>query len=147
VTGKALIDDETVFGLIDEGRRDLSVGERHQRGGPLLAGTHAAHLDVVRWRDQREVALAGPALAETYAALTRLPGALRLDPRDAATPLVERIFPPLTRLISQLGIVAGPVCDALVALAAAGNKAPVATRGARAQRPYERVDVQVGRAG
>lgn len=50
---------------------------------PLLVRTHAAHLDAVRCWDKREVHLAGHALAETYAVLTRLPGDLRLDPRDA----------------------------------------------------------------
>ncbi len=40
---------------------------------PLLVQTHVAHLEVVRWWDRREVHLAGHALAETYAVLTRLP--------------------------------------------------------------------------
>ncbi|MHB1639605.1 MAG: PIN domain-containing protein [Candidatus Dormibacteria bacterium] len=124
---------------------------------PLLVRTHAAHLAVVRWWDRREVALAGHALAETYAVLTRLPGDLRLDPSDAAMLLAERFAPPLLmgaetarrlpQLLSQLGIAGGAVYDALVALAASDNGASLATRDARARGTYERVGVLVATAG
>ncbi len=124
---------------------------------PLLVRTHNAHRDVVRWWDRREVALAGHALAETYAVLTRLPGDMRLDPRDAAALLADRFAPPflmgektareLPQLLSQLGIAGGAVYDALVALAAADNGARLATRDARAQGTYEKVGVLVARAG
>lgn len=124
---------------------------------PLLVRTHAAHLEVVRWWDKRAVALAGHALAETYAVLTRLPGDLRLNPSDAAGLLAERFAPPLLmgdetarrlpQLLSQLGIAGGAVYDALVALAAADNGVPLATRDARALGTYQRVGVLVARAG
>ena len=124
---------------------------------PLLVRTHAAHLAVVRWWDQQQVALAGHALAETYAVLTRLPGDLRLTPSDAAGLLAERFAPPLVmgektarRLpqpLSQLGIAGGGVYDALVALAAAGHGVPPSTRDARALSTYQRVGVPLARAG
>ena len=124
---------------------------------PLLVRTHTAHPEVVRWWDGREVHLAGHALAETYAVLTRLPGDLRMEPRDAARLLAERFAAPLLlgpetarrlpQLLSQLGIAGGAVYDALVALAAADNKASLATRDARARGTYERVGVLVARAG
>ena len=124
---------------------------------PLLVQTHVAHLEVVRWWDRREVHLAGHALAETYAVLTRLPGDLRLDPRNAAMLLSERFAPPLLmgtetagrlpQLLSELGIAGGAVYDALVALAAAEHGAPLATRHARARGMYERVGVVVATAG
>src|SRR5689334_18017493 len=41
---------------------------------PLLLRNHAAHSEVVRWWDRREVVLSGHAAVETYAVLTRLPG-------------------------------------------------------------------------
>lgn len=48
------------------------------------------------WWDQQEVALAGHALAKTYAVLPRLPGDLRLTPSDAAGLLAERFAPRLS---------------------------------------------------
>lgn len=120
---------------------------------PLLIQTHRDHPDVVRWRDRRDVALAGHALAETYSVLTRLPGDLRLTPADAAKLLAARFSPPLllarARLaklpatLAGLGIAGGAVYDALVALAAAEHGASLATRDARAVATYELVGVRV----
>jgi len=120
---------------------------------PLIVQTHRNHADVVRWRDGRNVALAGHALAETYSVLTRLPGDLRLSPADAAKLLAARFAPPLllararaARLpatLSRLGIAGGAVYDALVALAATEHGAPLATRDARAATTYEIVGVRV----
>jgi predicted nucleic acid-binding protein len=62
---------------------------------PLLVQTHRAHPDVIRWWNGRPVALSGPALAETYSVLTRLPGDLRLAPVDAARLIGARFSPPL----------------------------------------------------
>ncbi len=124
---------------------------------PLLVRAHVAHRDVVRWWGRREVALAGHVLAETYAVLTRLPGDLRVDPRDAAILLAERFAPPLVmgdetarrlpQVLSRLGVAGGAVYDALVALAAAEHGAELATRDARARGTYERVGVLVAMAG
>jgi len=124
---------------------------------PLLVQTHRAHAAVVRWWDDREIALSGHALAETYSVLTRLPGDLRVAPADAARLLGERFAQPLLLgpevvghlpdVLSQLGIAGGAVYDALVALAAAEHGADLATRDARAKSTYETVGVRVVIAG
>ena len=120
---------------------------------PLLVRTHRAHADVVRWWNRRDVALCGHALAETYSVLTRLPGDLRLAPADAARLLSERFVSPflldeevarnLPEKLSQLGIAGGAVYDALIALAALGHGAELATRDLRAKATYETVGVGV----
>ncbi len=124
---------------------------------PLLVQTHQAHGAVVRWWDDREIALSGHAVAETYSVLTRLPGDLRVAPADAARLLSERFAQPLLLdpdvalrlpdVLAQLGIAGGAVYDALVALAAAGHGADLATRDARAKMTYEAVGVRVLVAG
>jgi len=120
---------------------------------PLLIQTHAAHAEVVRWWDGREIALSGHALAETYSVLTQLPGDLRLAPADATRLITERFVEPfvlgsdtarrLPDVLSRLGIAGGAVYDALVALAAAEHGARLATRDARAKPTYEAVGVPV----
>lgn len=120
---------------------------------PLLVQTHRAHAAVVRWWDDRDIALSGHALAETYSVLTRLPGDLRLAPADAARLLDERFSEPvllgpetagrLPAVLSRMGIVGGAVYDALVALAAAEHGADLATRDARARATYETVGARV----
>lgn len=120
---------------------------------PLLVATHRAHAEVVRWRDGRDVALAGHALAETYSVLTRLPGDLRVAPLDAARLLGQRFLKPLPLgsdvagqlpdVLSRLGIAGGAVYDALVALAAVEHDAELATRDARARATYEAVGARV----
>ncbi|CAN5649310.1 MAG: type II toxin-antitoxin system VapC family toxin [Actinomycetota bacterium] len=124
---------------------------------PLLVQTHRAHAAVVRWWDDREVALSGHAVTETYSVLTRLPGDLRLTPADTARLLNERFAPPLLLgpevagglpdVLSRLGIAGGAVYDALVALAAAEHGADLATRDGRARSTYETVGVRVVVAG
>ena len=120
---------------------------------PLLVQTHRDHDAVVRWWDGREVALSGHALAETYSVLTRLPGDLRLEPRDAARLLRERFAPPLVLAeassarvpdtLSRLGISGGAVYDALVALAALDHDADLGTRDLRAKGTYDAVGARV----
>jgi predicted nucleic acid-binding protein len=120
---------------------------------PLLVAAHAAHEEVTRWWAGREVALCGHALAESYSVLTRLPGDLRLAPRDAARLLSERfttplllspeVAPRLPEVLSELGIAGGAVYDALVALAAREHDADLATRDARAKTTYDMVGVRV----
>ena len=124
---------------------------------PLLVQTHQAHDAVVRWWDNREIALSGHAVAETYSVLTRLPGDLRVAPADAARLLNARFAQPLLLdrdvarrlpdVLAALGIAGGAVYDALVALAAADHGADLATRDARAKLTYEAVDVRVLVAG
>jgi toxin FitB len=120
---------------------------------PLLVQTHRAHAEVVRWWNDRDVALSGHALAETYSVLTRLPGDLRLAPVDAARLIDERFSQPLLLgsetagrlpdVLSRLGIAGSAVYDALVALAAAEHGVHLATRDARARLTYETVGVGV----
>jgi len=120
---------------------------------PLLVQTHQAHDAVVRWWDGREIALSGHAIAETYSVLTRLPGDLRVAPADAARLLRARfashlqIKPKtatrLPELLSERGIAGGAVYDALVALAAVGHDAELATRDARAAATYEAIGARV----
>jgi toxin FitB len=120
---------------------------------PLLVQTHRSHSEVVSWWDGREVALSGHALAETYSALTRLPGGLRLTPADAARLIFERFADPLVlgrgtsrrlpTVCSELGIGGGAVYDALVALAAVEHGAVLATRDNRARATYEIVGADV----
>ncbi len=119
----------------------------------MLVQTHAAHAAVVGWCHGREVALSGHALAETYSVLTRLPGDLRLTPRDAARLLADRLAEPLVieadtarilpAVLSPLGIAGGAVYDALVALAAVQHGATLATRDGRAKPTYEAVGARV----
>jgi predicted nucleic acid-binding protein len=120
---------------------------------PLLVRPHPAHAAVVRWADGREVVLAGHALAETYAVLTRLPDDLRVSPADAADLLGERFGAPLVldratsadlpAVLAAAGVGGGAVYDALVALAAVAHGARLATRDARARPTYEAVGADV----
>jgi hypothetical protein len=119
--------------------------------------SHAAHAEVIRWWNRREVALVGHALAETYSVLTRLPGDLRLDPVDAARLLRERFGPPLVlgaassrrvaETLARMGVAGGAVYDALVALAAVEHDAELATRDIRAMTTYEIVGARTVVAG
>jgi predicted nucleic acid-binding protein len=120
---------------------------------PLLVATHRAHRDVVRWWADRELALAGHALAETYSVLTRLPGDIRLTPMDAAQLIAARFARPvllesdtaarLPRILAEAGIAGGAVYDAMVALAALTNDSALATRDARAKLTYDAIGVHV----
>jgi predicted nucleic acid-binding protein len=124
---------------------------------PLLVRTHRSHESVVRWWSERDIALSGHAVAETYSVLTRLPGDLRVAPADAARLLRTRFRAPLhagpettarlPEILGELGIVGSAVYDALVALAAAEHDAELATRDARAKATYEAVGVRVVIAG
>ncbi|MDQ3644180.1 MAG: PIN domain-containing protein [Actinomycetota bacterium] len=110
---------------------------------PLLVDTHEARLAARRSRRGREVALSGPALAETYSVLTRLSGDLRVTPADAARLLTQRFTEPLLlgpdltarlpEVLSNFGVYGGAVYDALVGLAAAEHDADLLTRDSRAR--------------
>jgi toxin FitB len=120
---------------------------------PLLVRSHHHHAQVVRWWDGQELSLSGHALAETYSVLTRLPGDARLAADDAARLLDTRFPMPLMlsaeqartvhATLSRIGIAGGAVYDALVALAAKENGAPLATRDGRARGTYDAVGVKV----
>lgn len=120
---------------------------------PLLVRSHRAHHRVAQWWAGRDVALCGPALAETYAVLTRLPGDARLAPTDAALLLTERFASPLVlspttptglpQLLADLGIAGGATYDAMIALTAAEHGCALATRDVRARSTYDLVGAQV----
>jgi predicted nucleic acid-binding protein len=120
---------------------------------PLLVRSHQHHAQVVRWWGGQELSLSGHALAETYSVLTRLPGDSRLAADDAARLLDARFAVPLVLsaeqartvhvTLSRIQIAGGAVYDALVALAAKENGAPLATRDARARGTYDAVGVKV----
>jgi toxin FitB len=120
----------------------------------LLVSQHSAHTRVIDWwiaRGRPELSLAGPALAESYSVLTRLPGDLRVAPDDAARLLRQLGLPlvlsnetqqTLADQLSSAGIAGGAVYDAVVAVAALQHGLPLATRDLRARDTYERVGVQ-----
>ncbi|MDQ3757200.1 MAG: type II toxin-antitoxin system VapC family toxin [Actinomycetota bacterium] len=120
---------------------------------PLLLTSHEAHGYVVERVGDRSVALAGHALYETYAVLTRLPGDARLSPGDAARLLAERFDPAVvldTRsargapgTLAGHEVAGGATYDALIALAAKPVGAPLASRDRRAEGTYRRLGVPV----
>ena len=120
---------------------------------PLLVQTHDDHAIVEIWSRDRSLVLTSHSVAETYSVLTRLPQHIRVAPSDAVRLLADGfgqtlLIKPSTvrRLPAALaakGIAGGAVYDALVALAAADNGVPLATRDARARGTYEAVGVEV----
>jgi predicted nucleic acid-binding protein len=117
-----------------------------------LDAAHASHVacrDVVR---SRRPALAGHAAFETLSVLTRMPGALAVDPPTASA-LIARVFPEVVwlakddvaALIERLGVVGisgGAVYDALVGEAARVHGCTLLTRDRRAVRTYDLLGVQ-----
>jgi predicted nucleic acid-binding protein len=120
---------------------------------PLLLTSHDAHDSVRESVGGRSVALAGHALYETYAVLTRLPGDARLSPGDAARLVLERFDPAVVldtrsarsapRTIAVDEIAGGATYDALIALAAKSSGVPLASRDRRAEGTYRRLGVAV----
>lgn len=120
---------------------------------PLLVASHEAHEVVSSWAAGRVLGLAGHALAETYAVLTRLPGDARVSAEDAVR-LIDDNFPLLATLppesaselhreLAEYGVAGGATYDGLVALAARSRGAVLVTRDARARATYEAVGVRV----
>jgi predicted nucleic acid-binding protein len=120
---------------------------------PLLVTSHVAHRAVSASLLGRSVALAGHALHETYAVLTRLPGDARVAPRDAVR-LLEARFEPAAVLdarsarsaaavLADSGVAGGATYDGLIALAARRAGLPLASRDRRARTTYQLLGVQV----
>lgn len=114
---------------------------------------HEAHAVVRTWARGRRLALSGHALPETYAVLTRLPGAARVSPSDAVQ-LIDENFPDhlavpptsanrIHELVAGNGISGGAVYDAMVALAAREHGVTLVTRDARARGTYDAVGAAV----
>lgn len=120
---------------------------------PLLVTSHVAHDAVSDVLRDRSVALAGHAVHETYAVLTRLPGDARVAPADAVRLLQQRFDPAAVldarsarsapRTLADAGIAGGATYDGLVALAARAVGLPLATRDGRARNTYRLLGVTV----
>lgn len=120
---------------------------------PLLVTSHVAHRSVSAALGDRAAALAGHALHETYAVLTRLPGDARVAPADAVRLLRERFesaalldsrsVRSAPAVLAAAGVAGGATYDGLVALAARSAGLPLATRDRRAQSTYRLLDVAV----
>jgi toxin FitB len=120
---------------------------------PYLLRSHVAHSEARRQLADRQVALTGHSLVETYSVLTRLPGDARISPTDAVT-LIEATFAApallddaatraLPATLASLGIAGGAVYDALVGLAAKRAGLRLATRDQRAAPTYAALHVDV----
>lgn len=120
---------------------------------PWLVTSHVAHRSVSAALGDRAAALAGHALHETYAVLTRLPGDARVAPVDAVRLLGERFETAAVldarsvrsapAVLAAAGIAGGATYDGLVALAARSAGLPLATRDRRAQSTYSLLGVPV----
>lgn len=120
---------------------------------PLLVTSHVAHRSVTAALGDRAVALAGHALHETYAVLTRLPGDARVAPADAVRLLRERFetaaildarsVRSAPAVLAAAGVAGGATYDGLVALAARAAGIPLATRDRRARNTYRLLGVSV----
>lgn len=116
-----------------------------------LDAGHLAHAPCLATVRELRPALSGHAAFEVISVLTRLPGALAVDPGDAAR-LLSRVFPDrvwlsdvasaaLLERLAPVGITGGAVYDALVAEAARTNGCSLLTRDQRARRTYELLGV------
>jgi len=120
---------------------------------PLLVTSHVAHKSVTRLVGDRSAALAGHAVNETYAVLTRLPGDARLAPADAVRLLRDRFESAAVldaksartapAVLAGAGVAGGAVYDGLVALAARSAGLPLASRDRRALFTYRLLGVSV----
>lgn len=120
---------------------------------PLVLTSHDAHAAVNSAVGGRSVALAGHAVHETYAVLTRLPGDARLAPRDAVRLMSERFEPAAVldaesergalAVLADLEIAGGATYDGLIGLAARSSGLPLASRDRRAEGTYRRLGVEV----
>lgn len=120
---------------------------------PLLVTSHVAHRSVNASLGDRSAALAGQAVHETYAVLTRLPGDARLAPVDAVRLLRERFDPAAVldaktarsapAVLAGAGVAGGATYDGLVALAARSAGLPLASRDRRALNTYRLLGVSV----
>lgn len=120
---------------------------------PLVLTSHVAHELVTERIGDRSVALAGHALHETYAVLTRLPGDARVAAVDAARLLRERFEPAAVlnvrsvrsapSVLAESSLVGGATYDGLIGLAALSARLPLASRDRRALNTYRLLGVPV----
>jgi hypothetical protein len=118
---------------------------------PAIVQNHPAHSLSVSALRGRDVVLAGHSALETYSVLTRLPGDARLAIGDAAR-IIDEVFGqpvalPAERAVglvaelAELGVAAGAVYDALIALTAGDADRTLLTRDRRAAATYSRLRV------
>jgi predicted nucleic acid-binding protein len=118
---------------------------------PAIIENHAAHASVAAWLSGRPVVLAMHSALETYSVLTRLPGDARLAPIDASSVIAELFGDPvplpgrrarrLVHELASLGIAAGAVYDALIAVTADVAGRTLVTRDHRAAATYSVLNV------
>jgi|SRR3954447_5876381 predicted nucleic acid-binding protein len=119
----------------------------------LLLEAHEAHSATLAAVRGLRLGLAGHAWFETYSVLTRLPGAQRRSPADAAR-LLSHNFPASAFLgadvsralgpeLAGLGISGGSVYDALVGATARQHHLRLLTSDVRARPVYELLGVDV----
>lgn len=116
-----------------------------------LDESHEAHRTCRELARRRRPRLAGHAAFETFAVLTRLPGAMRPTPTIVGALLAQAFPDPcwlsarqqaaLLDRLRTLGVAGGMVYDALVAEAARVHECTLLTRDVRARRTYELVGV------
>lgn len=113
---------------------------------------HAAHAICRAVVIEHRPALAGHAAFETYSVLTRMPGALAIDPPTAAD-VIRRLYPEpcwleaeaamsLLARCGPIGITGGAIYDALVGEAARVHGRRLLTRDHRARRTYDLIGVE-----
>lgn len=118
---------------------------------PALEPNHEAHERCRRIVRRRRPVLAGHAVIETYAVLTRLPVPLRVSPATAWELLRRTFGDPcwidggdvvgLLDSLAQRGIVGGATYDGLVGAAASRGGRTLLTRDRRAEGTYRSLGV------
>lgn len=117
-----------------------------------LDAAHAAHEPCREEVRSLRPAIAGHAAFETFSVLTRMRGALAVEP-PVAGELLERVFPrllalrpeqceALLRRLGAVGISGGAAHDALVGEAARVHDVVLLTRDRRAARTYDLIGVE-----
>ncbi len=121
-------------------------------GVPALSELHDAHevaFDAVR---EHRAGIAGHAMFETYAVLTRLPN-LRVSPAQALAlldrtfthrvVLSERAASRALQTLASKAVIGGAIYDGLVGASAVEADLPLLTFDRRARRAYEAVGAEV----
>lgn len=117
-----------------------------------LDASHTAHDACTAYLHEKSAVLAGHAAFESFAVLTRLPGAGRVAPADASAGLRAAFGEPcwldpdaqadLFARIGTHGLRGGTVYDALVGEAARTNQRVLVTRDRRALPTYRFLGVE-----
>lgn len=120
---------------------------------PFLLASHVAHESTYAALAGRRLGLAGHAVFETFAVITRLPEPARVGPATA-TKLIRHNFPrtrylsderaaELLEQLTESAVSGGATYDALVAATAVEHGCPLATRDQRALATYAALGTRV----